>query len=336
MLVRSVHEHARLQHERGSRSVREVTLCEAAEHRLVFRVRGAIRIVRIDRLAKVVELSKLEAGDVMDGKAVEAALLHVQDENREDLGGKELWARGLEPRKNLAFWNGKLLERQDEIAGPGAGTDHEAVRLLGTGLGLDLHPIPRRAPGQDALPEAQGRAVSQRNVDVGQDRALREQEPAVRLKDDTRLRWEAAVRWKTLLEVERVEDLVWQVMLLRRSQSAAERRSIFRAALQASRCDQEPLLNVGFQGVPQLVCPSQERHIGGIFVIGEPDDASQAVRGTSLMQQIELLEAQDSPPPPREVRGGCTPHPSQPDDDRVVAHPVIMANRVNASMHTDG
>src|SRR5439155_24775736 len=64
--------------------------------------------------------------------------------------------------------------------------------------------------------------------------------------------------------------------------------------------------------------------------------ASQAVRGASLMKQIELLEAQDSPPPPREVRGGCTPHPSQPDDDRVVAHTVIMANRVNASMHTDG
>src|SRR5439155_4397321 len=141
---------------------------------------------------------------------------------------------------------------------------------------------------KDALPEAQGRAVSQPNVDVGQDRALREQEPAVGLKDDTRLRWEAAVRWETLLEAERVEDLVGQVMLLRRPQSAAEHRSIFTAALQASRCDQEPLLDVGLERVPQLVCPSQERHVGGIFVIGEPDDASQAVRGASLMQQIEL------------------------------------------------
>src|SRR5439155_24340984 len=104
---------------------------------------------------------------------------------------------------------------------------------------------------------------------------------------------------------------------------------------QASRCDQEPLLDVGLERVPQLVCPSQERHVGGIFVIGEPDDASQAVRGASLMKQIELLEAQDSPPPPRQGRGGCTTHPPQPDDDRVVAHTVIMANRVNVSMHTD-
>src|SRR5947208_4617420 len=256
MLVGSVHEHARLQHERRSRSVREVTLREAAKQPLVFRVRGAIRVVRIDRLAKVVELSKLEAGDVVDGKAVEAALLHVQDEDREDLGGKELWSRRLEPRKNLAFRNRELLERRDEIAGPSAGTDHKAVRLLGTGLGHDLHPIPGRTPGKDALPEAQGRAVSQPNIDVGQDRALREQEPAVGLKDDTRLRWEAAVRWETLLEVERVEDLVGQVMLLRRPQSAAEHRSIFRAALQASRCDQEPLLDVGLERVPQLVCPS--------------------------------------------------------------------------------
>ena len=50
------------------------------------------------------------------------------------------------------------------------------------------------------------------------------------------------------------------------------------------------------------------------------------------MQQIELLEAQDSPPAPGQVRGGCTPHPAQPDDDRVVAHPVIMVNGVNAAM----
>ena len=60
-------------------------------------------------------------------------------------------------------------------------------------------------------------------------------------------------------------------------------------------------------------------------MIGQPDDPSQAVRRASLVEQVELLEAKHTRATPCEVGGGGAPHASQTNDDRVVAHAVMMA-----------
>ena len=71
--------------------------------------------------------------------------------------------------------------------------------------------------------------------------------------------------------------------------------------------------------VPQLVAATQERDVGRVLVVGEPDDAGQAVRRAELVQQVVLLQAEHAPPAARQVvrRGG--PHSAQADDDRVVS-----------------
>src|SRR5436853_2464317 len=49
------------------------------------------------------------------------------------------------------------------------------------------------------------------------------------------------------------------------------------------------------------------------------------MRRAPLVQQIELLETEHSPPPPGEVCRSGAAHPAQADDDGVVAHAAIMA-----------
>ena len=115
-------------------------------------------------------------------------------------------------------------------------------------------------------------------VDVGDDRALGEEEAAVRLPDDARVRLEARVGGVSATELLGREDLVRQVVQLGRRQGSAEGRPVLRAALEGAGRDQQPFSGDGLELVPQLVAAPQERNIGRVLVIGEPDDAGQAVR----------------------------------------------------------
>ena len=58
---------------------------------------------------------------------------------------------------------------------------------------------------------------------------------------------------------------------------SSERRPILRAALETAGGDEQPLFDLRLELLPQLVCAPQQRHIGGVLVVGEPDDASQPV-----------------------------------------------------------
>ena len=63
-----------------------------------------------------------------------------------------------------------------------------------------------------------------------------------------------------------------------------------------------------------------QRHIGRVFVIRGADDAGLTVRTAEGVTDVELLQAEDVPPPAGEVghRGGT--HAAEAENDRVVGH----------------
>src|SRR5437588_8441760 len=138
VLIWRIDEHAGLEHERRTGSLREVALRKAPQDPLVFSSRRAVRVVGIDRLPQVVELSELETGDVVDREAVEAPLVDVENEYRKRLRREQLGSHRLQPGEHLALGNRQLLEGWDERASPGSGADHQTIRLLRAGLGFDF------------------------------------------------------------------------------------------------------------------------------------------------------------------------------------------------------
>ena len=56
----------------------------------------------------MVELPELESRNVVDGKTVEAPLLHLQHEDRKHLWREDLGTRRLKPGKDLTLGYGKL------------------------------------------------------------------------------------------------------------------------------------------------------------------------------------------------------------------------------------
>ena len=71
-----------------------------------------------------------------------------------------------------------------------------------------------RLPGADRLAEAEVGAVGDGRVDVGDDRALGEEEAAVRLPDDARVRLEPRVGGVSATQLLGREDLVRQIVQL--------------------------------------------------------------------------------------------------------------------------
>jgi hypothetical protein len=119
--------------------------------------------------------------------------------------------------------------------------------------------------------------VAQRAVQVGEDRALGEEEAAVGLPDDARRRIEARVGRIPAAELLGGEDLVRDLVELGRLERAAEGRPVLGPALDRAGGDEEPLVRIGLEVVPELVRSTQQRHVGGVLVVRQADDARQPV-----------------------------------------------------------
>jgi hypothetical protein len=153
---------------------------------------------------------------------------------------------------------------------------------------------------------------------VRQDRALSEQEPAVRLEHGPRRILDPGVRREAAAQLAPIEHLVRDVVQLGRLERPAEHRSVLGTALDRARDDEEPLAGIGLEVAPELVRPPEERHVRRMLVVRQPDDPRQPVRGAELMQQVELLQSKHALAATRQVIGRCGPHPAQADDDDVV------------------
>ena len=86
-----------------------------------------------------------------------------------------------------------------------------------------------------------------------------------------------------------------------------------------------PRAGVGRQLVPQLVGAQQQRHVGRVLEVGLPDDARPAVAGTLVVGGGELLQPEHPLPALGQVIRRGTAHATEPDDDNVVTHVLLIA-----------
>ena len=79
----------------------------------------------------------------------------------------------------------------------------------------------------------------------------------------------------------------------------------------------------GFEVAPQLVGPLQERHVVGVFEVGEPDEPRLAVRAALVVGDGKAVEAEHTLAARCEVTGGSTADAAEANDDNVeCAHGV--------------
>jgi len=95
------------------------------------------------------------------------------------------------------------------------------------------------------------------------------------------------------------------------------------ARLQGSGHVQELLPCLRLELAPELVRAPQQRHIGGVLEVPEPDDPRDPVRGAEFVRDVETLQAEHALPATGEVIERSASHPADPDDDHVVSlHPA--------------
>lgn len=113
------------------------------------------------------------------------------------------------------------------------------------------------------------------------------------------------------MQLSTIHHLVRQTVEFARPERALEDGPAFGARIHASRNVKEPLARETFELAPQLVGAPQERHVGWMLPVGEPDDSSEPVGRAVLMHQVEALESEHAQAPAREVEQRCAAHPSQ-------------------------
>ena len=70
---------------------------------------------------------------------------------------------------------------------------------------------------------------------------------------------------------------------------------------------------------PELVGAAQQRDVGWMLPVREPDDAVRAVRRSLIVRNVELLEPKHAQSAVGELVDGGTAHPADSDHDDVVA-----------------
>jgi len=109
---------------------------------------------------------------------------------------------------------------------------------------------------------------------------------------------------------------VLEAVLQRRLERAVEHRPVLGTALgtalEATGGDQQPLVGHSFEVMPQLVAAAQERHVRRVLVVRQPNDPRQTVRRPPLVEELELLQAEQPLAAPGQVIGRCGPIPPRP------------------------
>jgi hypothetical protein len=82
---------------------------------------------------------------------------------------------------------------------------------------------------------------------------------------------------------------------------------------------EQRLARDALQLTPELVRTTEQRHVGHVLVVREPDDPSDAVRGPELVRNVEAFEPEHAPPAASQMEERGAAHPADADDDGVVA-----------------
>src|SRR4030095_11642344 len=69
---------------------------------------------------------------------------------------------------------------------------------------------------------------------------------------------------------------------------------------------------------PELVGPSEQRHIGGMFVVGEADNPAQSVRGPHFMSDVIAFECDTAQLPSEPMVQRRAHHPSNTQHDGII------------------
>ena len=124
------------------------------------------------------------------------------------------------------------------------------------------------------------------------DAALRRQKAAIRLQEDGQIGRQVKRRITTA-ELGPVDRLVGQAVVPARAK---------RALVDPLSCLDDPsdveelFARLGLEFAPQLVSPSEERHVVGVLEVREPDDPREPVRRPHVVRNVEALESEHALP----------------------------------------
>src|SRR5215475_9726175 len=94
--------------------------------------------------------------------------------------------------------------------------------------------------------------VVEGGIDVGHNTTFRGEQAVLGLIETQKGGLQAIPR-KASAQRLGLQHLVYQMMELRRFECAAEHRTVYSANVERARNDQQPLLDLAFQGPPQLI-----------------------------------------------------------------------------------
>jgi hypothetical protein len=80
------------------------------------------------------------------------------------------------------------------------------------------------------------------------------------------------IAWKTRLELSMIEDFMGEMVDVTGGFRACEDLPIFGRGIDGASDDEQAFLHRILQLSPELVGPSEQWHIGSVFVVGEADN----------------------------------------------------------------
>lgn len=114
-----------------------------------------------------------------------------------------------------------------------------------------------------------------------------------------------------------IEQLVSEPMLARAAQAAADDVAVGGADHQAAGHLQQVCSRVFLKPAPELIGAAQQRHVGGMFEISEPDHPRSAVTRSLGVTRLELFKAEHPFAARGNMRGSGAAHAAEADDDDV-------------------
>ena len=163
------------------------------------------------------------------------------------------------------------------------------------------------------------RAERHRRVDMRHDGALACQKTASRLENPARGRRQV-VAGIAGIDLRPRQHFMRQIVQFRRCQGAGKQFAILAASIDRTGRDQQFLAARRFDVMPELVGAQQQRHVIRVLVIGQPDDAADAVGRAHRMGDVEPLQAENPLAAARQLEGGRAAHAADADDDDVIYH----------------
>ena len=101
-------------------------------------------------------------------------------------------------------------------------------------------------------------------------------------------------------------------------QRARKRAAVVSPRIDAAGDDEEPFAAAKLQGPPLFEGAAQQRHVGRMLPVRQPDDPADAVRRAEVVRDVVALEAEHAASAAGELVDGGAAHAADANDDRIV------------------